>query len=88
MVQRVGVDVDATPDAGVVGSNRYDPKAWFDSFEVLLPKIVRRRLAYNPCLPILFTICSLLINHVRAVRDIQTSKDRFETRNIHELLYV
>ena len=85
MVQRIGVDVDAAPDAGVVGSDRYDPKAWLDALEMSFPKIVRRRLADNACFTVLFTILPLLLNLVRAVRNVKARKYRLEPGNILHL---
>ena len=82
MVEGIGVDVDAAPDTRVVGSDRYDPKAWLNALEMSFPKIVRRRLTDNACLTVLFTILPLLLHFVSAISYVKTGKNSLESGNI------
>lgn len=86
MVQRILVDVNASPDAFVVCPDRDNPKAWLNAFEMSLPKLVRRRLTDNASFTVLFTILPLLLNLVRAVRNVKARKYCLEPGNILHLL--
>ena len=70
MIDGVHINVDTTPGTCVVGPNRYDPEAGLNAFEMLDPKVIRRGLPNNGSLPILLSILPLLLNLVRAVRNV------------------
>jgi hypothetical protein len=70
VIDGVHINVDTTPGASVIGSNRYDPETWLDAFEMLDPKVIRGRLPDNGGLPVLLSILPLLLNLVRSVRNV------------------
>ena len=79
MVDGVLIDIDAAPNAGVVGAYRDDPEARFYAVEVSIPKVVCWRLANDHCLASLLTILPLRLDSVRAISDIQSAEYLFES---------
>ena len=74
MVDRVLVNIDTAPDASVISTNRDNAKGRLNTNKVTLPKVIRRRFAYNRSLPVLFSITPLPFDDVRAIGDIQSTE--------------
>ena len=86
MVERVLIDVNASPDAFVVCPDRYDAEAWLNALEMSFPKVVRRRLTDNASFTVLFAIFPLLLNLIRAISNVKAREYRLELRYILHLL--
>ena len=88
VVERILIDVDAAPDAGVVCTNRDDAEGRVYALEMLYPQIIRGRLSDDRSLSCLLTIASLRFNSVGAISDVEAAKYGFESGDIsHTTLY-
>jgi hypothetical protein len=74
VVERILIDVDAAPDAGVVCTNRNDPETRVYALKVLYPQIICGRLSDDRSLSCLLTIASLRFNSVGAISDVEAAE--------------
>ena len=78
VVQRILVNVNTAPDAGVISPDWDNSQTRFNAFQVLGPQVVSWWLAHHNGLACLFPVSSGRLNFVCSISDIQAGKNRFE----------
>jgi hypothetical protein len=78
VIQGILINVNATPDARVVGTNRDDAKRRLDTIQMLLPKVVSWRFTDDNAAAILLPVPSRPFNFVGSMSDIQPGENRLE----------
>ena len=76
MIQRILVNVNTSPDAGVIRPDRDNSETRLNTFKVFGPKIICRGLAHNCRLTRLLTVSTFCLYSVRSIGDVQPAEDR------------
>ena len=70
MIQRILVNINASPNAGVVRTNRDDAKRRLHAFKMLLPEVIGGRFANDNGFSSLFAAALLALNLIGPIGDI------------------
>jgi hypothetical protein len=70
MIQGVLININTSPNAGVIGTNGNDAKRRLDTFQMLVPKIIGRGLSNDDGFTGLLAIALLAFDFVGPIGDI------------------